>query len=115
MVPFSFAGRDLLALGSGALFWPARGAVLVADLHFEKASWYARGGQMLPPYDSLATLADLTARLLAGLDPVLVDEQPDFVLAQGDTTTVFATALACFYRKLRFGHVEAGLRTGDKL
>ena len=61
------------------------------------------------------TLADLTARLLAGLDPVLVDEQPDFVLAQGDTTTVFATALACFYRKFRFGHVEAGLRTGDKL
>ncbi|MDR6846846.1 DNA ligase-associated metallophosphoesterase [Sphingomonas sp. BE270] len=61
MVPFSFAGRDFLALGSGALFWPARGALLVADLHFEKASWYARGGQMLPPYDSLATLADLTA------------------------------------------------------
>jgi uncharacterized protein len=60
MVPFSFAGRDFLALGSGALFWPARGALLVADLHFEKASWYARGGQMLPPYDSLATLADLT-------------------------------------------------------
>jgi UDP-N-acetylglucosamine 2-epimerase (non-hydrolysing) len=60
------------------------------------------------------TLADLTARLLAALDPVLVEEQPDCVLAQGDTTTVFATALACFYRKRAFGHVEAGLRTGDK-
>ncbi len=61
------------------------------------------------------TLAELTARLLAGLDPVLIEEQPDCVLAQGDTTTVFATALACCYQKRMFGHVEAGLRTGDKL
>ncbi|MGE3173920.1 MAG: non-hydrolyzing UDP-N-acetylglucosamine 2-epimerase [Planctomycetota bacterium] len=60
------------------------------------------------------SLADLTARLLSALDPVLVDERPDVVLAQGDTTTVLATALACFYRKVCFGHVEAGLRTGDK-
>ena len=58
-------------------------------------------------------LADLTARLLSGLDPVLAEEQPDLVLAQGDTTTVMVTALACFYRKIAFGHVEAGLRTGD--
>ena len=61
MVPFSFAGHDLVALPQGALFWPARRALLVADLHFEKASWFARLGQMLPPYDSIATLADLTA------------------------------------------------------
>src|SRR3546814_10236272 len=61
MVRFSFAGHDLVALREGALFWPARGALLVADLHLEKASWFARGGQMLPPYDSIATLADLTA------------------------------------------------------
>ncbi|WP_260596735.1 ligase-associated DNA damage response endonuclease PdeM [Sphingomonas endolithica] len=61
MVPFSFAGHDLFALPQGALFWPARQALLVADLHFEKASWYALRGQMLPPYDSMATLADLTA------------------------------------------------------
>jgi UDP-N-acetylglucosamine 2-epimerase (non-hydrolysing) len=58
-------------------------------------------------------LADLTADLLRGIDPVLADERPDLVLAQGDTTTVLATALACFYRKIAFGHVEAGLRTGD--
>lgn len=49
-----------MALPQGALFWPARRALLVADLHLEKASWFARFGQMLPPYDSLATLADLT-------------------------------------------------------
>jgi len=61
MVPFSFGGHALVALAQGALYWPARRAMLVADLHFEKASWFARFGQMLPPYDSIATLADLTA------------------------------------------------------
>jgi DNA ligase-associated metallophosphoesterase len=61
MVPFSFSGHELIALPQGALFWPARKALLVADLHLEKASWFARLGQMLPPYDSIATLADLTA------------------------------------------------------
>ncbi len=61
MVRFSFAGQDYAALGAGALWWPDRQALVVADLHLEKGSWFARGGQMLPPYDSLATLADLTA------------------------------------------------------
>ena len=61
MVRFSFCGHELMALPQGALFWPARRALLVADLHLEKASWFAKGGQMLPPYDSIATLADLTA------------------------------------------------------
>jgi len=60
------------------------------------------------------SLADLTARLVAALDPVLAAERPDCVLAQGDTTTVMATALCAFYQKVRFGHVEAGLRTHDK-
>jgi DNA ligase-associated metallophosphoesterase len=61
MVRFSFSGHALMALAQGALFWPARRALLVADLHLEKASWFAQGGQMLPPYDSIATLADLNA------------------------------------------------------
>ena len=59
MVPFSFAGHDFLATPEGALFWPAQNALLVADLHLEKASWFARLGQMLPPYDSIATLSAL--------------------------------------------------------
>ena len=59
------AGHAFVADPSGALFWPARAALLVADLHFEKASWFARGGQMLPPYDTLATLADLEALVVA--------------------------------------------------
>ncbi|MFS0771933.1 ligase-associated DNA damage response endonuclease PdeM [Sphingomonas sp. 1P08PE] len=61
MVPLSFGGHEWLALPEGALFWPARGALLVADLHLEKGSWFAARGQLLPPYDSLATLAALTA------------------------------------------------------
>lgn len=61
MVRFSFCGHELMALPQGALYWPSRRALMVADLHLEKASWFARLGQMLPPYDSIATLADLTA------------------------------------------------------
>ena len=59
MVPLSFAGQQYLASPEGALHWPAEGALLVADLHLEKASWFASGGQLLPPYDSLATLQAL--------------------------------------------------------
>ena len=61
------------------------------------------------------SLTSLTARLLLDLDNVLISEKPDAVLAQGDTTTVMTTALACFYHQIPFGHVEAGLRTGDML
>ena len=59
MVPFSFASETFEATPSGALFWRARQALLVADLHLEKASWFARLGQFLPPYDSHATLSAL--------------------------------------------------------
>lgn len=58
-------------------------------------------------------LTTLTARLLLELDEVLLAEKPDVVLAQGDTTTVMTMALACFYHRIPFGHVEAGLRTWD--
>ncbi|WP_243384735.1 non-hydrolyzing UDP-N-acetylglucosamine 2-epimerase [Geothrix alkalitolerans] len=59
------------------------------------------------------TLASLTGRLVPALDAILREAQPDLVLAQGDTTTVFCTALASFYAGIPFGHVEAGLRSGD--
>jgi DNA ligase-associated metallophosphoesterase len=59
MVPLSFAGETFRATADGALFWPAQQALLVADLHLEKASWFARLGQFLPPYDSHATLSAL--------------------------------------------------------
>ena len=56
MVPLSFAGHQFLALPEAALYWPAHSALLVADLHFEKASWFGRFGQFLPPHDSVATI-----------------------------------------------------------
>jgi len=59
------------------------------------------------------SLNDLTARLLSSLGDVIDKEKPNATLAQGDTTTVMASALTCFYHKIPFGHVEAGLRTGD--
>ena len=58
-VSLSFAGETFRPLSCGALFWPAQQALLVADLHFEKASFYAAHGQFLPPYDSVDTLACL--------------------------------------------------------
>ncbi len=61
MVPLSFAGETFFASAAGALYWPAQQAVLVADLHLEKASWFARLGQLLPPYDSHATLTALSS------------------------------------------------------
>ncbi len=61
MVPLSFAGHSFFALPEAALFWPAQRALLVADLHFEKASWFARFGQFLPPHDSAATLDAIEA------------------------------------------------------
>jgi UDP-N-acetylglucosamine 2-epimerase (non-hydrolysing) len=60
------------------------------------------------------TLAGLTSKLVARLDAVLADECPAMVIAQGDTTTVMCAALACFYRRIPFAHVEAGLRTGNR-
>lgn len=60
------------------------------------------------------TLSQLSASIFTNLDPVLSDFKPDWVLAQGDTTTVAITSLLCYYHKIKFGHVEAGLRTHDK-
>ncbi|MEP7350292.1 MAG: ligase-associated DNA damage response endonuclease PdeM [Sphingorhabdus sp.] len=58
---FSFGQQIFEVAGDAGLFWPEQRALLVADLHLEKASAYAASGQMLPPYDSLATLEALTA------------------------------------------------------
>ncbi|MEW6566645.1 MAG: UDP-N-acetylglucosamine 2-epimerase (non-hydrolyzing) [Chloroflexota bacterium] len=59
-------------------------------------------------------LPDLTAAVFTGLDPVLREVQPDWVLVQGDTTSAMAASLLAYYHRARLGHVEAGLRTGDK-
>lgn len=59
-------------------------------------------------------LSNLTADIFTHLDPVLANLKPDWILVQGDTTTVMASSLAAYYRRIRVGHVEAGLRTSDK-
>ncbi len=60
------------------------------------------------------TLFDITSRAISGLNEVFADAKPDIVLVHGDTTTTFAGALAAYYHQIAVGHVEAGLRTGNK-
>ena len=74
---------------------------------------------IVPDYDlnimtSGQTLYDVTTRALMGLKPIMEEAKPDMVLVHGDTTTTFAVALAAFYAQIPVGHVEAGLRTGNK-
>ncbi|WP_226655325.1 non-hydrolyzing UDP-N-acetylglucosamine 2-epimerase [Pseudalkalibacillus hwajinpoensis] len=72
-----------------------------------------------PDYDlnimkSKQSLADITTRVLNGLDQIMKEEKPDLVLVHGDTTTTFSASLAAFYNQISVGHVEAGLRSHDK-
>lgn len=60
------------------------------------------------------SLAQISAGIFTYLDPILDESKPDWILAVGDTTTVLTTSLLAFYRKINFGHIEAGLRTHDK-
>ena len=60
------------------------------------------------------SLAELTATIFTHLEPILEDIRPDWILVQGDTTTVMAAAVLAYYHHIRVGHVEAGMRTGDK-
>jgi len=61
------------------------------------------------------SLAEITAKALSRIDWMLLKEKPDWVLTQGDTTTAMTATLAAFYRRIKVGHIEAGLRTGDRL
>ena len=75
--------------------------------------------QIIPDYDldlmrDGQTMAQVSAGIFTHLDPILEKFRPDWVLAVGDTTTVVTTSLLAFYRKIKFGHVEAGLRTHNK-
>jgi len=75
--------------------------------------------QVIPDFDLNLmqpdqSLSQITASILQNLDPVLNRVKPDWVLIQGDTTTVMAASILCYYNHIKVGHVEAGLRTGDK-
>ncbi|MBB6630995.1 non-hydrolyzing UDP-N-acetylglucosamine 2-epimerase [Clostridium algidicarnis] len=75
--------------------------------------------QIKPHYDlnimeSKQSLTGITSKVLEGLEDMFDKVKPDIILVHGDTTTTFAGALAAFYKKIKVGHVEAGLRTFDK-
>ena len=87
--------------------------------HREMLAQVLRLFSITPDYDldimaQGQTLFDITGRSLQGLDQVLAEGKPDMILVHGDTTTTFAGALAAFYHQIPVGHVEAGLRTGNK-
>lgn len=74
--------------------------------------------KIIPDYDlnvmkSNQDLFDITVEILNNIKPVLINYSPDLVIIQGDTTTVLATSLACYYLKIKVAHVEAGLRSGN--
>lgn len=92
--------------------------VTITGQHREMLAQVLETFDIVPDYDLSVmkkdqTLFDVTGSVLEGIKRLLIKEKPDLVLVHGDTTTTFATALACFYLHIPVGHVEAGLRTYD--
>lgn len=92
--------------------------VCVTGQHRQMLDQVLKTFEVVPDYDlsimkERQTLFDVTCNILTTIKPVLEEAKPDVVLVHGDTSTTFATALACFYLQIPVGHVEAGLRTYD--
>lgn len=92
--------------------------VCITGQHREMLNQVLESFEIIPDHDlaimsESQTLAEITQRVLTGIDRILETEFPDTILVHGDTTTSFAASLAAFYRGLSIGHVEAGLRTYD--
>lgn len=90
--------------------------VCVTAQHRQMLDQVLKTFAVIPDYDlnimkDRQSLFDITNNILNGIKPILEQSKPDIVLVHGDTTTTFATALACFYLQIPVGHVEAGLRT----
>lgn len=95
-----------------------RTLVCVTGQHREMLDQILNTFSIVPDYDlsimkDKQTLFDVTQNILSRIEKILKEILPDVVLVHGDTSTTFATALACFYMKIPVGHVEAGLRTYD--
>lgn len=93
--------------------------VTVTAQHREMLDQVLETFKIVPDYDlnimkKRQTLIDVSTRGLEGLDEVMKEAKPDIVLVHGDTSTTFIASLAAFYNQIAIGHVEAGLRTGDK-
>ena len=92
--------------------------VCVTAQHREMLDQALRIFEVKPNYDlgmmtSGQSLQELTGKILISMRPVFTDFNPDLVLVHGDTATTFAAALAAYHSKVKIGHVEAGLRTGN--
>lgn len=92
--------------------------VCVTGQHRQMLDQVLEAFEVTPDYDlsimkAGQTLFDITTNILTGIGAVLDEVKPDAVLVHGDTSTTFVTALACFYKQIPVGHVEAGLRTYD--
>lgn len=90
--------------------------VCVTGQHRQMLDQVLKAFNVVPDYDlsimkDNQTLFDITTNILNGISAVLDEVKPDVVLVHGDTTTTFVAALACFYKRIPVGHVEAGLRT----
>ncbi|WP_440913597.1 non-hydrolyzing UDP-N-acetylglucosamine 2-epimerase [Enterococcus innesii] len=93
--------------------------IIVTGQHREMLEQTLAAFELTPDYDLAImrenqTLTSITSRILEGLEGIFQSEEPDVVLVHGDTTTAVAAALAAFYQQILIGHVEAGLRTGNK-
>lgn len=93
--------------------------VLITAQHREMLDQVLKDFDITPDYDldvmrANQTLAETTERVLRGMTPILEAERPDLILVHGDTATTASAALCAYYLKIAVGHVEAGLRTGDK-
>ncbi len=93
--------------------------VAVTGQHREMLDQILKAFRVSPDFDldimrPGQSLASITSRALDGLDPLIESFQPQLVLAQGDTTTTFVASLAAFYRRVDFGHIEAGLRSDNR-
>jgi len=94
--------------------------VAVTAQHRELLDQVLRAFEIVPHHDLNCmspgqSLSEITARMLAELEPVIAEERPDLLVVQGDTATTFCGALAAFHQRVPVAHVEAGLRTGDPL
>ncbi|KAF0135122.1 MAG: UDP-N-Acetylglucosamine 2-epimerase [Candidatus Saganbacteria bacterium] len=96
-----------------------QGIIVSTGQHREMLNQVNRIFDIRPDYDlsimeQSQTLLRITVKTIQGLEGILLREKPDMLLVQGDTTTAFAAGLCAFYNKIPVGHVEAGLRTGDR-
>jgi UDP-N-acetylglucosamine 2-epimerase (non-hydrolysing) len=93
--------------------------IIVTAQHRDMLDQYLNTFDIIPDYDldimqENQSLTTITVKTLSRLESIFVEERPNLVLVQGDTTTAFAASLAAFYQKIRVGHIEAGLRTYNR-